>query len=431
MLSFTYLDNIALIEDDKSITYKELQNLVKEFEKNLVDTKSIIAIYMDTTINSVVAYLASMQKNYAILMLDQTSQQNVKLCELYDVDYVFDKELIKRDAKVKKIYKDLALLLPTSGSTGSPKFVRLSKENILHNTKSILSYLPITQTDTTITSLPLFYSYGLSVLNTHLASGATVVLTSAPLLSKEFWELFKKYHITNFNGVPYHYEMLMKLRFLKKEYKSLCFLTQAGGKLSKDIILEFTNYALENKKEFFVMYGQTEASARISYIDTKRLLKKPNSIGKAISGVKLFLQDDELIVKAKNVMLGYATNLDDLAKGDENKGILHTQDLGYKDEDGDFYITARASRFVKVVGNRINLDDIEKNLLQNSFKCIVVARDDFILVLTLNDDVSEIKQHLVKNYKLHHSLVGVKQIDEWVVKSNSKIDYKEMQQRYL
>jgi len=431
MLDYRYLDNIALIEDNKYITYRELKNLVKEFEKSLVDTKSIIAIYMDTTIDSVVAYLASMQKNYAVLMLEPTSQQNIQLCELYDVDYIFDKKLLKKDTKINKIYKDLALLLPTSGSTGSPKFVRLSKENILYNTQSILSYLPINQTDITITSLPLFYSYGLSVLNTHLVSGATVVLTSESLLSKNFWELFKNHNITNLNGVPYHYEILMKLRFFKKEYHTLRFLTQAGGKLSKDIILEVSNYALKNNKEFFVMYGQTEASARISYIDTKRLLKKPNSIGKAIDGIKLTLQDSELVVDAKNVMLGYASNIDDLAKGDENKGILHTQDLGYKDEDGDFYITARASRFVKVVGNRINLDDIEKNLLQNSYKCVVIAKDDFILVLTLNDDIEEIKQHLVKSYKLHHSLVGVKQINSWIVKSNSKIDYKEMQQRYL
>jgi acyl-coenzyme A synthetase/AMP-(fatty) acid ligase len=274
--------------------------------------------------------------------------------------------------------------------------------------------------------LPLYYSYGLSVLHTHLEVGATVVLSDFSLISKEFWEIFKKENITNLNGVPYHYEMLKRLGFLKKEYKSLKFLTQAGGKLNEKYVVLFADYAKKQGIDFFVMYGQTEATARISYLPSKMTLQKPTSIGIPIPNGELFIEDNELIYKGKNVMLGYATSFEDLKKQDELKGVLKTGDLGYKDEDGCFYVTGRAKRFIKVYGNRVNLDEMEQFLKSQHKDVVVVGEDDKIIIFSLHNDLDEIKEVVLNKFNFHHKVLKTKQIKNFYVKPNGKIDYAKM-----
>lgn len=306
----------------------------------------------------------------------------------------------------------LALLLTTSGSTGSPKFVRLSYENIFTNAESIATYLDIKEDDKPITTLPMNYSYGLSIINSHFISGATIIVTDASILKKEFWDLCKEQRATTFGGVPFIYEMLDKLKFEQFDLPSLKKLTQAGGKLNSNLSSKFAEVCHQKGIHFFTMYGQTEATARMSYLPYEKNFDKAGSIGIAIPGGELMLQDadgnnitapnvsGELIYQGPNVSLGYAESSADLSKKDENGGLLHTGDLAYFDEDGYFFITGRTKRIIKVAGSRISLDEVEGILNEQGHDCVCAGTDDRMHVYTLQDDDVQIKKIIKEKLNL-------------------------------
>jgi len=288
----------------------------------------------------------------------------------------------------------LALLLTTSGSTGSPKFVRQSYENIRSNTESIVEFLEIGRGERAITTLPMSYTYGLSILNTHLYAGASVVLTRQPLMQKGFWQQFARYGATSFGGVPYVYEMLDKLRFYRMELPTLRTMTQAGGRLPPELHQRFAEHAARTGRKFVVMYGQTEATARMSWLPPAASLAKVGSVGGAIPGGAFSLVDadgrevggagevGELVYRGSNVALGYAERGEDLALGDEFGGVLATGDMARRDEDGYYFIVGRKKRFLKIFGNRVNLDEVEA-LLRGAFPgadCACAGVDDRLTV---------------------------------------------------
>lgn len=266
-------------------------------------------------------------------------------------------------------YRDLALLLATSGSTGAAKFVRLSQANLLSNARSIAAYLAIDSGETAVQSLPIHYSYGLSVLNSHLVAQGTVMLTSHSFMRPEFWRAVEESGCTSFAGVPYMYETLHRLRLIPTDRPTVRTLTQAGGHLRVELVRHFGQAAQKRGARFFVMYGQTEATARIAYVPPERLADKLGSIGRPIPGGELWLEPVEgetvhqqLHYRGPNVMLGYATGPEDLVRGDEQMGVLATGDLAEKDADGFFFITGRLARFAKLFGKRIQLADVEAEL---------------------------------------------------------------------
>ena len=276
------------------------------------------------------------------------------------------------------MHDDLALLLTTSGSVGSPKFVRQSYKNIAANTASIVEYLHLDTAERAITSLPMNYTFGISVINSHLMVGATLVLSPYTIMQREFWTLMSEQKVTSLSGVPYTYEMLDKLRFMRRDLPDLHTLTQAGGKLSPELHQKFAEYAQAQGKSFVVMYGQTEATARMSYLPPELSLTKVGSMGIAVPGGKFSLIDadnqqiiepgvvGELVYEGDNVTLGYAQSRGDLAKGDEFGGRLLTGDMARFDEDGFFYVVGRKKRFLKIFGNRVNLDETER-LIKSHF----------------------------------------------------------------
>lgn len=318
--------------------------------------------------------------------------------------------------------EDLALLLTTSGSTGSPKLVRQSAENIEENTRSIVEYLGIRADDRAITTLPMSYTYGLSILQTHLAQGAAVILTEATMMDKQFWILLREQKATTFGGVPYIYEMLKKLRFGRMELPSLRYITQAGGKLSKELSEEFSEICTQKGIQLIVMYGQTEATARMSYLPWEYAISKAGSIGIAIPGGIFRLVDadgsfieqpeitGELVYRGKNVTLGYAQDRFDLNKPDENHGILYTGDMAKRDEDGFYYIVGRKKRFLKLFGNRVNLDEVEGLLKKQGFECACTGVDDRMDIYVTDAGQTEqvstfIKEHTSVNrggFKVHY-----------------------------
>jgi acyl-CoA synthetase (AMP-forming)/AMP-acid ligase II len=381
------------------------------------------------------------------------------LIKLYRPDYVWrsgeesdraiyeyeDYRLIQRTVERKiTINRELALLLPTSGSTGSPKMVRLTGNNVDANASSIAQYLKLDHTDRPITSMPMHYSYGLSIINSHLKVGATILLTDDSFITRPFWDFFKEYAATSFAGVPYIYETLRRLKFFDMSLPSLKTMTQAGGKLTPEFVLEFVEFSRKKGIDFYVMYGQTEATARISYLPPKDNLSKYKSMGIAIPGGELSLIDDdgktitrsgvdgELVYRGPNVMLGYAEKEEDLAKGDDMHGELKTGDVAQFDEDGYFYITGRMKRFIKIYGERVNLDAVEHYLKSLGYVCVCGGKDDLLCVATTDSGkTQEIKNTILSKFGYHHNAVRVIEVKDIIKSSSGKILYEQMFQGIL
>ena len=319
-----------------------------------------------------------------------------------------------------KVFDKLALLLPTSGSTGAAKFVRISYQNIFNNTQSIIKFIKINCEDISITTLPMNYSFGLSIINTYVEMGACIVLTNKSIVERDFWSLISRHSITSISGVPYTFQLLKQLGFLRKSYPSLKTITQAGGALDLETKKAFFKYSIKNKIKFFVMYGQTEATARISFVPPSKLGVKLLSIGKPVSGGRIKIdsndQEGELIYYGKNVSLGYATNFQDLILGDEKNCILRTGDIGFKDSDGYFFITGRLSRFIKVNGIRLGLDDLEE-MIEREFVDIDVScygKDDSILIDYQSQNMTDenLKIFVSKKLKIHYRYITVSKVGE-------------------
>ena len=281
-----YNKNIALItESNDKVSYSKLDEHIKKFSKNFTK-RSLIFLICKNNLESIVGYLGSLEKNCVISLLDEKINKQIltKLIKNYKPDYIFlsknrklnlsnfsliydffDYELIKSNKVTKKkLNKELTLLVSTSGSTGSSKLVRQSKTDLKSNTEAISKYLAISKKDTTITTLPMSYVYGLSIINTHLKQGATIVLNSKSIVEKGFWTLMQKHKVTNFGGVPYTYSMLERINLSNFNLKHLKYTTQAGGKLN----IKTTKKILEEYKKtnikLFIMYGAAEATARMS-----------------------------------------------------------------------------------------------------------------------------------------------------------------------
>jgi acyl-coenzyme A synthetase/AMP-(fatty) acid ligase len=331
---------------------------------------------------------------------------------------------------------DLALMLSTSGSTGSKKFVRLSYENINDNTKNIVRYLNIKENHRTVTTMPPHYTYGLSIINTHLYMGASIFVTNTKVVEKNFWKFFKEQKITSFGGVPHFYEIIKKLNFNKMHFTNLKYFTQAGGKLRKDLIEYFLTYSEKNKKEFVVMYGQTEATARMTYLPYKMLKKKIGSVGKPIAGGKIHLLSDnskndkkgEIIYEGKNVSLGYAKSFKDLIKGDQNKGILKTGDLAAKDSDGYLYITGRKARDIKLFGHRVSLDEVERILFKKGYNCRCCGFDNKVTIFHTDSSYNgEILKYISKQTNIYLDCFTLKHIKEFPLNENGKASYEKLE----
>ncbi|MFG3435738.1 AMP-binding protein [Nonomuraea sp. NPDC047897] len=324
-------------------------------------------------------------------------------------------------------HPDLAVLLATSGSTGSPRLVRLSRRAVLANAHAIVTALAIGPGDVAPTSLPLHYSYGLSVLNSHLAAGAGVVLTDAGLLERSFWTHLDAHGCTSLAGVPYQYEMLRRLRFDPAEHPTLTTMTQAGGRLRAELVGEFAAKA----QRFFVMYGQTEATARISVLAPEHLADKPGSCGRAVPGGRLTVEGGEVVYHGPNVMMGYAETAADLARGDDLGGVLRTGDLGRLDDEGFLHLTGRVKRIAKIFGVRVSLDDVE-GLLRDCGPVAATSGDDRVTVWAEGldrDGCARLARRLGTELRLHWSGFDVRAVDRLPLLTTGKIDYRTLESR--
>ena len=413
-----YGSKLAIIADDgRRLTYAQLGELVSERSQSL--QRGVLQFCLcKNTIESIVEYLACLEAGAPVVMLDATK----------DAETIENLRQIYKPG-ITKCHPDLAVCLTTSGSTGSPKLVRLTQRNIIANAESIAEYLRIDTNERPITMLPMYYSYGLSIINSHLLKGATILLTDKSYAQRELWNFLRENEATSMSGVPYTWEMLRRLRFMRMDLPSVKTMTQAGGKLNAEIALEYIRWAKDQNKQFIVMYGQTEATARMSYLPWEHAEEKYASIGVAIPGGQFSLAEDgELIYQGENVSLGYAECAEDLMKGDENHGVLHTGDMARVDEDGYYYITGRKKRFVKVWGNRCNLDQVEQLVKPITTTCACAGVDDHITVFVTKEGLEqEIKTLLSTKTGLNPVAFQVKVIDAIPVKDSGKIDYQLLQ----
>lgn len=413
-----YGSRLAIIADDgRRLTYADLGGLVAAKAKSL--QRGVLQFCLcKNTIENIVEYLACLKAGAPVVMLDATK----------DAETIENLRQIYQPG-ITKCHPDLAVCLTTSGSTGSPKLVRLTQRNIIANAESIAEYLHIDADERPVTMLPMYYSYGLSIINSHLLKGATILLTDKSYAQREFWNFLRENEATSMSGVPYTWEMLRRLRFMRMDLPSVLTMTQAGGKLNAEIALEYIRWAKSVGKQFIVMYGQTEATARMSYLPWEHAEEKYASIGVAIPGGQFSLADDgELVYQGENVSLGYAECAEDLMKGDENHGVLHTGDMARVDEDGFYYITGRKKRFVKVWGNRCNLDQVEQLVKPITTTCACAGVDDHITVFVTKDGLEqEIKTLLSTKTGLNPVAFQVKVIDAIPVKDSGKIDYQLLQ----
>ena len=387
-------DRIALLEPERGLTvsYGDLIALVHAAASRLLSVNSgpsLVFLAPANDLGGVVWYLACLRAGCPVALLEPNLETLTLVASTYRPNVVLLPDAVAAPPEylldpgvglhgyrlwraasataTTNLHPQLAALLPTSGSTGNPKLVRLSLSNLSSNATSIREYLGLNGHDRAIQSLPIHYAYGLSVLNSHLAAGASVVLSSHSFMRPEFWRTVDAMGCTSFAGVPYMYQTLHRLRFNATQHPSIQTFTQAGGSLSRDLTIHFRDIAVAAHARFFVMYGQTEATARISYVPPQRLSDKLGSIGIPIPGGTLTLQPvvdqedlQELIYKGPNVMLGYAASAADLERGDVQQGILATGDLGFVDADGFYTIVGRLKRFAKLFGRRVNLEDIER-----------------------------------------------------------------------
>jgi len=456
-LADKYINNNAIIsESNEIISYPDIQNFSERVQDN-IEERSLVFCLCENSVGSLGGYFSFINNRIVPLMLDATIDKDLldNLICIYEPNYLwisnsllelygdyevrfseFDYSLVLINEKRVDVHDSLALLLTTSGSTGSPKLVRLSYENIQANAESIAAYLQLSADERPITSLPMHYSYGLSVINSHFISGATILLTDKSIAQKEFWEFAREQKATSMAGVPYTYEMLKRLRFFRMSLPDMKVLTQAGGKLSSNLVQEYVDNAKLSDKKFVVMYGQTEATARMSYLPFESASDKAGSIGIAIPGGTFKLIDDsgceitesdkdgELIYSGRNVSLGYADCKEDLIKGDENNGKLYTGDIARRDADGFYYITGRKKRFIKVYGNRVNLDAAEQIVKVVTASCACVGIDDKMLIyITDSSKSDQIRNLLSEKTGLNSRAFEVRVIEEIPKNTSGKVLY--------
>lgn len=437
------LGDLAAIDVDGSeFTYAELVEsadgtlrLPRDGRRRLIllaadNGAESLAIYMGALLDNHAVLLCAPNDTYAIERLIRTFRPDVVALpgkSGYSID-------IRQEERAVPLHPELAVLLSTSGSTGSAKLVRLSKANIWENARSIAEYLELCQSDRGILSLPMHYAYGLSIINSHIVAGAAILLNRRSMIEPEFWRFARSHGATSFAGVPHNYELLDRIDLLANAPPTLRYFTQAGGRLPPACVLRYATLAADQGWRFFVMYGQSEATARMAYLPPERVLDHPDAIGIAIPKGKLSLRDadgalireadvvGELVYEGPNVMMGYATCEADLALPASGRDLL-TGDLAARNEAGLYRITGRISRFIKLFGKRFNLDDIESILSDAGYDVIATGIDDKLLVATRSPDASRIAELLIDRFGLPSGSFEVRAVEVYPRLSSGKIDY--------
>jgi acyl-CoA synthetase (AMP-forming)/AMP-acid ligase II len=426
-------DATAVIDvDGASCSYAELAARADEVAHRIGRGRRLVLVEAANDLDGIVAYLGALRGGHVVLLVAPGDERNKALLGTYDPDVLIGPSLAvleRHRAPRHELHPDLALLLSTSGSTGSPKLVRLSHENLEANAAAIAEYLGLRAEDRAITSLPLQYCYGLSVLHSHLTVGAGVVCTAASVVDPCFWHAVDRHGVTNVAGVPHTYELLDRTDFAERTHPSLRLMTQAGGRLAPEDVRRWRGIGEQRGFDLFVMYGQTEATARMAYLPPSLAEHRPAAVGVAIPGGTFRLEpvedagpdEGELVYSGPNVMLGYAETPADLALG-RAVTELRTGDLARID-DGVVEIVTRLNRFVKVFGLRIDLGRVDGLLREAGIQAESLGDDGGVAVAVLDGtDPDAVRTLVAERIGLPPSAVAAATVAELPRLGNGKTD---------
>lgn len=381
------------IKDDSgySLTYSNICKTIQDFD-NLKLPRCVVFCLCENCAGSLVGYMAFENNKQVPLLISASMDEELRnnLDAMYNPSYYWMPKRMIDEFNGEKIYEaygyallktqydpyllndKLSMLLTTSGSTGSPKLVRHKYGNLEANAENVAKVFSWSTDEIGICDLPMNYTMGLNVINSHLVVGASVLMIKANLMDPDFWEFIKVNGGTSFCGVPFSYEIMRRVGFDKMDLPALYTLAEGGGKLTDKMFTWIASYAQKKGKRFCATFGTSETSARMAFLEPERALDKIGSMGKSIPNGELFLLDEvqnedgtvtgELGYRGPNVTMGYALCKEDLMKDDEFCGEYHTGDIAKRDAEGFYYIIGRKGRFLKLFGLRVSLDETERIL---------------------------------------------------------------------
>lgn len=427
----------AVLTGEHVLSYRELAERVDDVAARLGTERRLAVLAASNDVDSLVAYLAALSAGHPLLLVPADKPAAVEsLVAAYDPDVllrsggdgtpVLDE---RRPGTRHELHPDLALLLSTSGSTGSPKLVRLSHENLASNAEAIAEYLGIGPGDRAATTLPMSYCYGLSVLNSHLLRGAGLVLTDLSVVDPCFWDLFRAHRATSFAAVPYTFDLLERVGFEEMDLPDLRYVTQAGGRLAPEKVRHWAQTGRRRGWDLFVMYGATEATSRMAYLPPDLAAERAGTIGVPIPGGAFRidpvdgLPDGELVYTGPNVMLGYAQRPEDLAAG-RTVEELRTGDLARRHADGLYEVVGRRSRFVKIVGLRVDLGQVERILSELGVTAAAAGSDERLIVAVEGEqDTSLLAKSVAESIGLPRPAVEMHALGQLPRLGTGKVDY--------
>lgn len=385
--------DLTAIADDKGkkFTYRELRERAQGLE-NFMEERSLVFILCDHQLETIGFVYQVLTANRVPLLLAPDIGQDMldNLISIYEPGYIYCRRkhlmcrqyagsfeleehvLLQTGGKSFDIHPDVALLLSTSGTTGSAKLVKLSYDNLYDNSEYACRHLGIESSQKGISPLPVNYTYGFAFCLWHWHCGATLLVTDKPVISREFKDFYVRERANNFAATPYSWQMLQRVRFWDEEnIPYLHFAMSGGGQMpEKDQI----SLVALLKEKFWIGYGQTECTCIVTAMNFDERNIKTGSIGKPFANMEVLTDKDtgELLIKSKSICMGYANCKKQLAEGDVNHGIMRTGDVADMDEDGCIYLKGRLTRYVKVLEKRVSLDDME-NYLKNKYAGIEFA----------------------------------------------------------
>ncbi|MEU8617730.1 AMP-binding protein [Streptomyces sp. NPDC048623] len=440
-------DRTAVVTSDGELSFRALAGRVEDAARRLGTQRRLVLLPGANSLGALVVHLAALSAGHVVLLVPGDHPEAVAaLTAAYDPDVVVHPEAgeewrieERRPGSAHTLHPELALLLSTSGSTGSPKLVRLSYENLQANAESIAGYLGIRDTDRAVTTLPMHYCYGLSVIHSHLLRGAGVVLTGLSVADACFWELFRTAGGTALAGVPYTFDLLDRVGFADMDLPRLRYVTQAGGRLAPERVKRYAELGQRRGWDLFVMYGQTEATARMAYLPPELAAEHPSAIGIPVPGGSFQLEPveeasgetagadgvGELVYTGPNVMLGYARTPGDLALG-RTVDALRTGDLARRTESGLYEITGRRSRFLKILGLRVDPQQIEALLGRYGLDALCAGDDERLVLAVVRRpgwDRRRIRRRVVDECGLPAGAVDVHVLPELPRLVTGKPDY--------
>lgn len=456
-------DSVAVVEDTgKQYTYGELKEFCNEF-RGWIPNRELILILCRNTMAAIAYYVAAIENQVVPLLVSSKMDADLRdaLIGVYGPRYICLPEemegmfsdnnygriagkygyvVLETQYPRCEMAAELSMLLTTSGSTGSPKLVRHSYVNLEASARNVAGFFGFDSNDRSLIDLQLHYTMGLNVACSSLYAGAALMMTTHTAMEKEYWEFFDRSHITNITGVPYNYEILKRLKFFTREYPDLRILAEGGGKLTDKMFAEIAEYAARTGKKFFATFGTSETTARIAYLSPHMAVKKIGSIGRAVPNGELFLVDEnrnvigqqeaegELAYRGANVTLGYAFCREDLRKGDERKGVYYTGDLAKRDMDGYYYIIGRNSRFLKLYGYRVGLDECER-LIRSKFgmECACAGTDAKMKIYILEGErADDVRKYLAQKLGIQVSSFEVHIVQQIPKNEVGKILYSKL-----